>query len=143
MLTPDNIRARVATSTATQPWLGGRSRTLEGAESPLLDAERKAYLRCIQGGIARFDDAWHVLTTAVAQDGEGRGGSEGRMGKESDRSGAVTTCSNTRRPCGDQFSARPSFWSAPTLYGYFPRLRVFGRDVRPRSRSWRLSRSRS
>jgi hypothetical protein len=33
----------------------------------LLDAERQAYLSCIQDGIAELDSAWHALTTAVAR----------------------------------------------------------------------------
>jgi hypothetical protein len=34
-------------------------------KSPLLDAERRAYLKEIQNGIAGLDAAWHALTTAV------------------------------------------------------------------------------
>jgi hypothetical protein len=38
----------------------------KGIESPLLDAERQAYLKkSIQDGIASLDAAWHALTMAV------------------------------------------------------------------------------
>ena len=67
MLTPDNIRARVARLQQLNLGLAEEVARWKGAESPLLDAERKAYLSCIQGGIARFDDAWHALTTALAR----------------------------------------------------------------------------
>jgi len=33
----------------------------------LLDSERQAYLKEIQGGIAGLDAAWHALTTALTR----------------------------------------------------------------------------
>ena len=67
MLTLDNIRVCVARLQQLNLGLAEEVAGWKGTESPLLDAERKAYLGCIQGGIAGLDAAWHALTAALAR----------------------------------------------------------------------------
>jgi hypothetical protein len=65
-------RPQLAANLAPPPVFRWRS-----AESPLLDAERQAYLTGIQDGIASLGAAWHALTTALARlekDGAARRG---------------------------------------------------------------------
>ena len=65
MLTVDSLRARAARLQQLNLGLAEEVARWKGAESSLLDAERQAYLSCIQRGIAGLDAAWHALTTAV------------------------------------------------------------------------------
>jgi hypothetical protein len=67
MMTVDSIRARAARLQQLNLGLAEEVARWKAAESPLLDAERQAYLKCIQDGIASLDAAWHALTTAVAR----------------------------------------------------------------------------
>ncbi|HBI45835.1 MAG TPA: hypothetical protein DDY78_23720 [Planctomycetales bacterium] len=66
-MTIDSIRARAARLQQLNLGLAEEVARWKAAESPLLDAERQAYLQCIQDGIAGLDAAWHALTTAVAR----------------------------------------------------------------------------
>jgi hypothetical protein len=64
MMTVDSIRARAARLQQLNLGLAEEVARWKAAESPLLDAERQAYLK---DGIASLDAAWHALTTAVAR----------------------------------------------------------------------------
>jgi hypothetical protein len=55
MLTVDSLRARAARLQQLNLGLAAEVARWNGAESPLLDAERIAYLKEIQGGVAGFD----------------------------------------------------------------------------------------
>jgi hypothetical protein len=65
MLTVDSLRARATRLQQLNLGLAEEVARWKGVESSLPDAERQAYLNCIQGGIAGLDAAWHALTTAV------------------------------------------------------------------------------
>jgi hypothetical protein len=67
MMTVDSIRARAARLQELNLRFAEEVARWKGIESPLLDAERQAYLKSIQDGIGSFDAAWHALTTAVAR----------------------------------------------------------------------------
>jgi len=67
MHTVDSLRARAARLQQLNLGLAEEVARWKGAASPLLDAERQAYVSCIQRGIAGFDAAWHALTTALAR----------------------------------------------------------------------------
>jgi hypothetical protein len=67
MMTIDSIRTRAARLQTLNLGLAEEVARWKGAESPLLDAERQAYLKEIQSGIAGFDAALHALTSALAR----------------------------------------------------------------------------
>jgi hypothetical protein len=67
MMTVESIRARAARLQQLSRALAEAVARWKAAESPLLDAKRQPYLKCIQDGIAGLDGAWHALTTAVAR----------------------------------------------------------------------------
>jgi hypothetical protein len=66
-LTVESLRARAARLQQLNLGLAEEVARWKNLESPLLDAERQAYLKCIQDGIGSLDAAWHALTTAVAR----------------------------------------------------------------------------
>jgi hypothetical protein len=65
MMTVESIRARAARLQQLNLGLAEEVARWKSLESPLLDAERQAYLNRIHDGIAGLDAAWHALTTAV------------------------------------------------------------------------------
>jgi hypothetical protein len=67
MLTIDSLRARAVRLQQLNLGLAEEVARWKSVQSPLLDAERQAYLNCIHGGIAGLDAAWHALTTALAR----------------------------------------------------------------------------
>jgi hypothetical protein len=67
MITIESIRARAARLQQLNRSLAEEVARWKAAESALLDAERQAYLKSIQDGIASLDAAWHALTTAVGR----------------------------------------------------------------------------
>ncbi len=67
MLTTESLRRRAARLQQLNFGLAEEVACWKDAASPLLDAERAAYLKCIQDVIASFDAAWHTLTTALAR----------------------------------------------------------------------------
>jgi hypothetical protein len=67
MITIESIRARAVRLQQLNLGLAEEVARWKSLESPLLDAERQAYLKSIQDGIASLDAAWHALTTAVAR----------------------------------------------------------------------------
>ena len=74
MLTVDSLRARAARLQQLNLGLAEEVARWKKLESPLLDAERQAYLNCIQDGIAGLDAAWHAAGDGRSAVGEGRGG---------------------------------------------------------------------
>jgi hypothetical protein len=58
MLTVDTIRARAARLQQLNLGLAEEVARWKAVDSPLLDAERQAYLNGIQGAIAGLDGAW-------------------------------------------------------------------------------------
>ncbi len=54
MITVDSLRARAVRLQELNVGLAEKVARWKGAESPLLDADRQAYLRCIQAGITRL-----------------------------------------------------------------------------------------
>jgi hypothetical protein len=67
MMTVESIRARAARLQQLNLGLAEEAARWKTVEAPLLDAERQAYLKSIQDGIASLDAAWHALTTAVGR----------------------------------------------------------------------------
>jgi hypothetical protein len=67
MMTVDSIRARAARLEQLNLGLAKEATLWKSLDSPLLRAERQAYLAGIQDGLAALDAAWHALTTAVAR----------------------------------------------------------------------------
>ena len=67
MMTVDSLRARAARLQQLNLGLAEEVARWKRAASPLLDAERAAYLNSIQDGIGSLDAAWHALTTALAR----------------------------------------------------------------------------
>ena len=67
MLTTESLRARAARLQQLNIGLTKEVAGWKRAESPLLDAERDAYLKHIQDGIAGLDAAWETLTKALAR----------------------------------------------------------------------------
>ncbi len=74
MLTVESLRARAARLQQLNLGLAEEVARWKGAKSPLLEAERQAYLSCIQEGIAGLDAAWHALTTALVRIGKDTAG---------------------------------------------------------------------
>ena len=80
MLTVDSLRARAARLQQLNLGLAEEVARWKNPQSPLLDAERQAYLDCLQGEIAGLDAAWHALTTAVKRMEKGAAARRGGFG---------------------------------------------------------------
>jgi hypothetical protein len=85
MMTIESLCARAARLQQLNLGLAEEVARWKTAASPLLDAERKAYLSCIQGGIAGLDEAWHALTTAVNRIEKDAATRRGGLGVETGR----------------------------------------------------------
>jgi hypothetical protein len=80
MLTAASLHQRTALLQQLNLGLAEEVARWKTLESPLRDAERAAYLTCIQDGIAGLDAAWNTLTTALGRLEKGAAARRGGFG---------------------------------------------------------------